>query len=189
VQPLNYWHLRHAARVLRLGGIVAHATEAVFGLACNPASQQALQALLKLKSRGHDRGLILLGANPEQVLSYAAPVATDRLVTVMASWPGPVSWVFPASPGLDRRLTGGRDTIALRVTAHRQAAQLCRHFGGALVSTSANVSGHGPALTELAVRRGFRRGGIDYILPGRVGGRRRPSQIKDVCSGQVLRAS
>jgi len=188
VQPLNYWHLRHAARVLRLGGIVAHATEAVFGLACTPASQQALDALLKLKSRGYDKGLILLGANPEQVLGYAAPIDAEHLQAVMASWPGPVSWVFPASTGLDWRLTGGRDTIALRVTAHRQAAQLCRHFGSALVSTSANVSGHGPALTELAVRRGIRQG-IDYILPGHVGGRRRPSQIKDARSGQIIRPS
>ncbi len=183
----NDWHLRHAARVLRAGGLVAHATEAVFGFACDPRNSRALNRLMHLKSRPGRKGLILIGACPAQVLSYASGLPPECLQAVLASWPGPVSWVMPARPGLDPRLTGGRGSIALRVTAHVQAARLCRRFGGALISTSANVSGHRPALTELAVRREFRRG-IDYVLPGRVGGRGRPSQIRDAVSGRILRA-
>ena len=183
---VNDWHLRHAARVLRGGGIVAHATEAVFGLACDPRNSRALDRLINLKSRSRSKGLILIGGRPEDVLTYASALSPECLQAVTASWPGPVSWVVPARIGLDPRLTGGRRSIALRVTAHIQAAQLCRCFGGALISTSANVSGHRPAVTELAVRRGFRQS-IDYILPGRVGGQRRPSQIRDAVSGRILR--
>ena len=184
----NDWHLRRAARVLHSGGIVAHATEAVFGLACDPQNSHALDRLASLKSRSHGKGLILIGANPNQVLQYASALTRESLEAVLASWPGPVSWVLPARVGLDSRLTGGRQSVALRVTAHIQAAQLCECFGGALISTSANISGHRPATTQLKVRRSFGHG-IDYILPGRVGGRRSPSQIRDAITGRILRGA
>jgi len=183
---LNDWHLRRAVRVLRRGGIVAHATEAVYGLACDPLNSQALGRLLALKSRSGAKGLILIGYSSEQVLRYASALSGDQWQAVIDSWPGPVSWVVPARTGLDPRLTGGRRSIALRVTGHVQAAQLCRRFGAALVSTSANRSGHGPARTDLVVRRRFRQS-LDYILPGRVGEQRRPSEIRDAVSGRVLR--
>ncbi len=183
---LNDWHLRHAARVLRSGGLVAHATEAIFGLACDPLNAQALDRLMELKSRPRSKGLILIGGHSEDLLSYASALPQECLQAVLASWPGPVSWVLPARTGLDPHLTGGRQSIALRVTAHAQAARLCRYFGGALISTSANVSGHKPAVTALDVRRSFGQK-IDYILPGRVAGQRQPSQIRDAVSGRILR--
>ncbi len=182
----NDWHLRHAARVLRSGGIIAHATEAVFGLACDPHNTTALDRLLELKSRSSAKGLILIGAGPAQVLEYASVLPAERLRVVLASWPGPVSWVVPARAGLDPHLTGGRGSIVLRVTDHAQARQLCWCFGAALISTSANISGHRPAMTELDVRRIFKQS-LDYILPGRVGGQRRPSQIRDAVSDRILR--
>jgi len=183
---LNDRHLRHAARVLRGGGLVAHATEAVFGLACDPLNAHALDRLMQLKSRPQSKGLILIGGHSEHLLCYASALPQECLQAVLACWPGPVSWVLPARAGLDPRLTGGRQSIALRFTAHAQAARLCRYYGGALISTSANLSGHKPAVTELGVRRRFRQY-IDYILPGRVGGQRQPSQIRDAVSGRILR--
>jgi len=180
------WHLRQAARVLHGGGIVAHATEAVFGLACDPLNPRALDRLLSLKARTAGKGLILIGAESEQVLRYASLSSVVNLAAILASWPGPVSWVLPARAGLDARLTGGRQSVALRVTAHTQAAGLCRIFGGALVSTSANLTGHRPARTELSVRRRFRLS-VDYILSGQVEGHRNPSQIRDALSGRILR--
>ncbi len=182
----NDWHLRHAVQVLERGGIVAHATEAVFGLACDPQNSLVLSRLLSLKSRSPGKGLILIGATPDQVLQYAAPLADETLDMLMATWPGPVTWVVPCRPGLDFRLTGGRPSIALRVTAHPQAAGLCKKFGGAIISTSANLSGHRPATTQLTIRRTFKND-IVYILPGRVGRAGRPSQIRDAVTGKVLR--
>jgi L-threonylcarbamoyladenylate synthase len=184
----NDWHLRHAVQVLERGGIVAHATEAVFGLACDPQNPHSLSRLLSLKSRSPGKGLILIGASRDHVLKYAAPLAQEKLDMMMATWPGPVTWVVPASPGLDFRLTGGRLSIALRVTAHPQAARLCKEFGSAIISTSANLSGHRPATTQLTVRRAFKHD-IVYILPGRVGRAGRPSEIRDVVTDQVLRGS
>jgi L-threonylcarbamoyladenylate synthase len=101
------------------------------------------------------------------------------------SWPGPVTWVVPASPACSPLLTGGRDTIALRVTAHPLAARLCRELGMALVSTSANKSGRKPAQTAAQCRRIF--GAQVRVIDGRIGQRRRPSTLIDLATGTTLR--
>ncbi|MDN5848900.1 MAG: Sua5/YciO/YrdC/YwlC family protein, partial [Nitrococcus sp.] len=103
-----------------------------------------------------------------------------------ASWPGPVTWVLPAAAEVPAWLTGNRETIAVRVTAHPIAAALCRAFGGALVSTSANRSGSVPARTALRTRLLFGPR-LDAVVPGRVGALDRPTRIIDVRSGAVLR--
>jgi L-threonylcarbamoyladenylate synthase len=77
-------------------------------------------------------------------------------------------------------------TVALRVTAHPLAAALCYVFGAPVVSSSANISGRPPARTALAVRRQL-GAGLDYVLPGAVGGRARPSTLRDARDGRVLR--
>ena len=102
------------------------------------------------------------------------------------SWPGPVTWLLPAAAGVPRWLRGAHETIALRVTAHPLAAALCRQWGGALVSTSANPAGRPPARTALAVRRYF-GAAVDAILPGETGGARVPTEIRDARSGCIVR--
>ncbi len=74
----------------------------------------------------------------------------------------------------------------MRVTAHPIAAALCREAGMALVSTSANIGGRPPARSALTVRKHL-RDSIDYVLAGRVGGADRPSEIRDLASGRVIR--
>ena len=83
-------------------------------------------------------------------------------------------------------LRGQHDTLAVRVTAHPLAARLCTAYGGALVSTSANVSGRPAARTRLRVQQQF-MGAIDYILPGATGPRTRPSEIRDGATGARVR--
>jgi L-threonylcarbamoyladenylate synthase len=84
-------------------------------------------------------------------------------------------------------LTGGRDTLAVRVTAHAGAAALCRTFGRALVSTSANRSGGVPARSALRVRRLF-GDAVDMILHGPLGGLMGPTPIREGTSGDLLRS-
>jgi len=97
-----------------------------------------------------------------------------------------VTWILPAAPAVPGWLTGGRDTLAVRVTAHPLAAELCRSFGRALVSTSANRSGGRPARSALAVRRMFGES-VDLILHGPLGGLRGPTPIRDATTGSLLR--
>lgn len=180
------WRLRLAARALAAGGIIAYPTEAVFGLGCDPRDGAAVGRLLALKSRAAQKGLILIAARLAQLQPFILPLAGDRRSEILASWPGPVTWVLPARPDTPAWLTGGRPSLAVRVTAHPLAAALCQVWGGALVSTSANRGGRPPARTALQVRRRLGRS-VDLILAGACGPARRPTQIRDGRSGVLLR--
>jgi L-threonylcarbamoyladenylate synthase len=181
------WRLKQAARVLGRGGIVAYPTEAVYGLGCNPLDRDAVQRLLRLKGRRTDKGLILIAAEISQIERFLAPVAPEIMQRVLAAWPGPVTWLWPARKDCPRWLTGAHHTLAVRVTAHPLAADLCREAGMALVSTSANRSGRPPARAALSVRRSFGHA-LDFVLAGPVGGLAKPTEIRDALTGAVVRA-
>lgn len=177
--------LRKAARIIQNGGVVAYPTESVYGLGCDPLDYPAVERILICKQREESAGLILLGADFEQIAPFIDP--TERqLERMQKTWPGPVTWVCTASAAAPRWITGGRDTIAVRVTGHEDAAALCRAAGMALVSTSANRSGHPAARSATRVRRLFGQE-VDYVVPGSLGGRSRPSEIRDAASGKTLR--
>jgi L-threonylcarbamoyladenylate synthase len=180
------WHLSRAVRVIRAGGVLAYPTEAVYGLGCDPLDAGAVERILTLKGRSAAKGLILIASELDQLLPYLAALPAGMLARMQADWPGPVTWVVPARPDAPFWLTGGRDTIAVRVTGHPGAAALCRAAGMPLVSTSANPSGAPPARKAWAVRHWF-GDGVDFILPGPLGGRAGPSEIRDARSGRILR--
>ncbi len=184
-REVHGWDLVQAARALAMGGVIAYPTEAVFGIGCDPWNETALTRLLRLKRRPAGKGLIVIAAAPEDLSRLVIFPDAEVLCRVLASWPGPVSWVLPVAPGVSRRLTGGRGTLAVRVTAHPVASVLCRHLGP-LVSTSANPGGCVPAASGARVRAYF-RAGLDYIVPGEVGGAAFVSEIREALSGAVLR--
>ncbi|MFQ5487394.1 MAG: L-threonylcarbamoyladenylate synthase [Gammaproteobacteria bacterium] len=182
------WRLRHAAALIRSGGIVAYPTEAVYGLGCDPLDPAAVLRLLALKQRPQTKGLILIGADFRQLRPYMDRDAVDEksLRRLRRSWPGPVTWLLPAAHQVPQWLRGAHDTIALRVTAHPLAAALGGLWGGAVVSTSANPAGRPPARTALDVRRYF-GANVDCILSGETGGAPAPTEIRDARSGRIVR--
>jgi len=170
---------------VRRGGLIAYPTESCYGLGCDPRNPHALKRLLHLKGRDAAKGLLLIADRFRRLRPFIRPVsATDR-ARMLRSWPGPVTWVAPASTNCLPALTGGRPTIAVRVTAHRGAARLCRSLGMALVSTSANKSGRKSAKTAAECRRIF--GARVRVVAGRIGRRRRPSTLIDLATGTILR--
>jgi L-threonylcarbamoyladenylate synthase len=98
----------------------------------------------------------------------------------------PVTWIVAASDTAPPLIRGRHPGVAVRVTAHPVARALCNAVGSALVSTSANVSGRPPARNAYVLRRDFGHL-VDYIVPGRCGPARGPSEIRDLASGKVLR--
>ena len=170
---------------LRRGGIIAYPTESCYGLGCDPRNPRALQRLIRLKGRSTARGLLLIADRFKRLKPFVRPLHAADLARMQHSWPGPVTWVVPASNACPPLLTGGRPTIAVRVTAHPVAAQLCRSLGMALVSTSANKSGKKPAKTAAECRRIF--GARVRVIAGRIGRRRRPSTLIDLATGNILR--
>ena len=173
-----------AADILRAGGVVAHATEGVWGFACDPCQLDAVQKVLTLKARQAEKGLLLIAGQASDFKTELAAHDQDLIPAILASWPGPNTWVLP-NVRYDVLLTGGRETIACRVPGHDQARAVAAAFGGPLVSTSANVSG-ASALTEYeAVMTAFAEH-VDLVLPGKVNTPGQASQIFDL-SGQRIR--
>jgi L-threonylcarbamoyladenylate synthase len=180
--------LHEAVRQLRDGKVIAYATEAVFGLGCDPDNQQAVLQLLDIKQRPIEKGLILVAATWEQLQPYIDIEAVPELnlATAMASWPGPFTWVMPATPQTPRWLTGQFSSLAVRISAHQQVQALCREFGKPIVSTSANLTSNLPCRTTEEVQSQFSALPL-YVLAGTVSGSANPSQILDVMTGQTLR--
>ncbi|MBI5461504.1 MAG: Sua5/YciO/YrdC/YwlC family protein [Gammaproteobacteria bacterium] len=185
-QPPHPWQLRQATRLLRAGAVIAYPTEAVYGLGCDPLNAQAVLRLLALKGRPIEAGLILIAADFNQVEPFLEPLTAALRRKVFATWPGPVTWLLPARPDVPIWLRGRHDSLAVRITAHAGSIALCRAFGGPLISTSANPRGRAPARTPLQIRRYF-GAAVDFLLPGPLGARVRPSEIRDARTGRVLR--
>jgi L-threonylcarbamoyladenylate synthase len=179
--------IERAAATIRDGGLVAYPTEAVFGLGCDPTRVAAVERLLLLKRRSRDKGLILIAAAFDQLASFLDPLQPAQMRRIEQTWPGPATWLMPASHHTSALLRGNHKTLAVRVTAHPVAAELCRRAGGALVSTSANVAGGPPAANAAQVRRIF-GDNLDFVLDAPVGSNARPTQIRDAISGEVVRA-
>lgn len=177
-----------AAQLLRRGGVIAYPTEGVWGLGCDPDDEAAVMRLLALKQRAVDKGLILAAASVAQLdgrIDWTALEAARR-DEVLASWPGPHTWILPAAAGTPRWITGQHDSLAVRVSAHPVVAALCAAFGGALVSTSANLAAapaprsHGELSPEILA-------GVDAIVAGETSGLAQPTTIRDARDGQQIR--
>lgn len=180
------YHVRKAAYILSTGGVIAYPTEGVWGLGCLPSFQLALDRVLEIKGRDARKGLILVAADITQLHPYIGSLPTSAEQDMLASWPGPVTWIVPASDQAPEQVTGGRGTVAVRVSNHPLVRRLCQLTDSALVSTSANRSGHIPAANALAVRIRFQRE-LDYILPGALGAQAGPSEIREALTGAVIR--
>lgn len=174
----------HARALLKTGKIIAYPTEAVFGLGCDPFNQAAVERLIALKQRPESKGFIVLVSNWLQLQSLIGSVSDAQLQRVRATWPGPVTWIFPKSPHLPSWLTGEHDGIAVRMSAHPVAFSLC--LESPIVSTSANISGQLPVKTQLDLLSQFPYG-IDAIVAGELGGNLTPTSIFDVVTGKQLR--
>jgi len=178
---------RLALAALAAGGIVACPTEAVWGLSCDPDSRPAVDRLLQLKLRPVGKGLILVAANERQLEFLLADLPAGQRAALAASWPGPNTWLVPHRGRVPPWIHGDFDTVAVRVSAHPVVRELCLAWGGPLVSTSANPAGAQPSRWGFQVRRYFGTA-LDAVLPGAVGGSARPSQIRDLATGDLVRA-
>lgn len=177
-----------AGAVLRRGGIVAYPTEAVWGLGCDPFDADAVQRLLDLKRRPAAKGMIVIAADLSQVIAHLHwdDLPETRRDAILASWPGPNTWLIPCKSHVPEWLRGDHDTLAVRITTHPIAAALCRAFQGPVVSTSANRAGEPPAriLTDMLPDLLSQ---LDGWLEGDTSGLAQPSTIRDARGGDIVR--
>lgn len=181
------WQLKKVSQCLYAGGVIAYPTEAIWGLGCDPYNRAATYRLLQIKQRPVHKGLILVASSPDQLEPLLASLNPTQLSRVLASWPGPTTWLIPDHHNcIPSWVKGMHSSVAIRVSAHPQVSAMCHHFGGPIVSTSANRAGASPAKTAIAVQKQMGNR-LDGIFFGQLGDSHNPSTIIDAVTGQVFR--
>jgi L-threonylcarbamoyladenylate synthase len=178
--------IKRALELLRAGEVIGFPTETVYGLAALASNQAAVRRIYELKGRSFSQPLVLMVADAEAVEGWA--LVDDRARAFMGRWwPGPLTLVLPAAPGLRPPLVAGRPrTLGVRIPDYAPALALLRAAGTGLATTSANLSGQPPAQT--ALEAAWVRGVAAVIDAGRAPGGV-PSTVLDISSAEprVLR--
>jgi len=184
------WHIRHAVKIIREGGVFAYPTESVFGLGCDPSNLTAIRHLLALKNRPYNKGLIIVAANIEQAEPFLAPLSLSLHAQIQNSVGQHITWLLPAKDEVSKLICGefpGKTKkIALRITTFPLIKALCEHLNSPIVSTSANLSGRNMTYSPLQIRLQFKTK-LDLILNGQLGQQKSPSEIRDALTGKILR--
>ncbi len=133
--------VERAVDVLRAGGLVGLPTETVYGLAADARNEAAVRHVFATKGRPLGHPLIVHVADVDEARRWASdwPIPADLLVERF--WPGPLTVIVRRRDDVLDVVTGGRDTVAVRVPDHPLAQSLLRSFGGGLVAPSANFFG------------------------------------------------
>lgn len=160
--------IAHAAATLRAGGLVAFPTETVYGLGADASNDAAVKKVFAAKGRPHDHPLIVHLASVAQLHDWAHDVPPAAQQLAQKFWPGPLTLIFKRAPRVSTMVTGGQDTVAIRVPSHPVAQALLQAFGGGVVAPSANRFGRVSATTAAHVRAEFNDCGvtIDCVLDG-----------------------
>jgi L-threonylcarbamoyladenylate synthase len=174
-----------AAEVINAGGIVCFPTDTVYGFAASVFSGRAIARLRKLKSRRAGDSFVIIVDDVGWVSELAGRFTKAHRRLMAEHWPGPVTIIFEASASMPACVTGGRDTVALRVPNDTLSQCLLRACGVPLAAPSANPRGKPPAVTPGEVLEHF-GDKIDLLLDGGAIESAEPSTIVEVRAGRVV---
>ena len=175
--------IRRAAEILRAGGLVAFPTETVYGLGADASSAAAVARLYAAKRRPADHPVIVHFATTEAAFSFAREIPPEARKLAERFWPGPLTLILKRSAKAKDFVTGGQDSVGLRVPSHPVAQALLREFGGGVAAPSANLFGNVSATTAAHVRDEME---VDLVLEGGASDVGIESTIVDLTSGVVL---
>lgn len=181
----NTFVIRRCARLLHAGGVIAYPTEGVYGLGCLPDNKTAVERILAIKGRSPSAGLILLASHAALLEAWIDPTPVERQ-RLLSACSYPTTWIVSARSTAPDWVTGGRRTLAVRISSHPLASALSHAAGSALVSTSANRHGKPPARSRLQVQLQMGQE-LDGVLGGAVGNATGPSEIRVAQDNRVLR--
>lgn len=152
-----------ASKILKLGGLVAFPTETVYGLGADAFNPNAVQRVFEAKGRPADNPLIVHISNFNQLEELTDKITETGKLLTKAFWPGPLTIVVKSSPSVPKIVTGGLDTVAVRMPNHKVALRLIEILGRPIVGPSANISGRPSPTTAQHVHQDL-NGRIDLIL-------------------------
>lgn len=154
-----------ARRMLASGGLVAFPTETVYGLGADASNEKAVARLYAVKGRPVDHPVIVHFASADAAFSWAREVPDAARELARRFWPGPLTLILKRSGKAKDFVTGGQDTVGLRVPSHPVAHELLKAFDGAVAAPSANRFGRVSPTTAAHVRADLGRD-VDLVLEG-----------------------
>ncbi len=151
--------------ILKGGGVIAFPTDTVYGLGAGIAISAAVERVYRIKERPRHMALPLLLADLSQLEKVVSSIPTSALLLAEKFWPGPLTLVLLKSDSVSEIVSGGGETIAVRIPAHPIPTALARGVGTAIIGTSANLSGQPSALTAEEARAQLGNK-VDLIIEG-----------------------
>jgi len=176
--------LRDAVETLKAGGIVAYPTETFYGLGAKFDIEEALKKIYELKQRPDEKAIPLIIGNKELLPVITASVSNIAESLMNRFWPGPLTLILPAKENLSEFITGGTNTVAVRIPGESFALNLAKTANFPITATSANVSGTSPAQNAETVMSCF-GDTIDLIIDGGTTPGGLPSTIVDATESEI----
>ena len=176
--------IRHAAHIIKHGGIIAYPTDTIYGLGCDPFNPDAIEKINLIKQRPLNKQFILLAGHINQLRSLIQ-ISQQQEKTITQNTE-PTSWVVKASPYAPSWLTDDSGSLTIRISKHENVQDLCQALGHAIISTSANISGKTPAKNSLDLHKYFHHK-VDKILVSNKKPTGKASRIIRLCDNHVIR--
>jgi len=154
-----------AVSILQAGGLVAFPTETVYGLGADARNREAVERIFAAKGRPADHPLIVHLCDAKEMSKWAQDIPEAAWQLAEVFWPGPLTLILRRQPNVPDAVTGGLDTVALRVPNHPVALGLLRAFGGGIAAPSANCYGRVSPTSAEDVREEL-KDSVDLVLDG-----------------------
>jgi L-threonylcarbamoyladenylate synthase len=170
--------ITQAARILRDGGVAVFPTETVYGVGADIRCAESVGRVFALKQREPSQPLMAHCASPVQMLEYVAEVPQWVQLLINRFWPGPLALVLRSSEKVPSVVTGGAQTIGIRMVGHPVARDLLEELGAPIAGTSANLHGE-PATSRFAAVCPALLGQVDVAVDAGRCGKDVPSTVLD----------
>nr|HDM99835.1 threonylcarbamoyl-AMP synthase [Deltaproteobacteria bacterium] len=174
--------IQQAADIMRKGGVVAFPTETSYGLGASIKQVYALERIYIIKKRPRYKPLLILISNISDLIHLVRQVPATAVVLMERFWPGPLTLLLPAKPGLPWPLCANTGKVGVRISSHSWAHSLVTALGSPMTATSANISKYPAACNAEEIKDQLRAPPPDYILDGGPTSGGAPSTIVDVCT-------
>jgi tRNA threonylcarbamoyl adenosine modification protein (Sua5/YciO/YrdC/YwlC family) len=176
--------IAYAADQLRQGEVLGMPTDTFYGLAADPFNLRAVERVYDIKTRSRHKPLSLLIGTVHQAEALAKDLPTEFYLLAERFWPGPLTVIVQAAPGLPLKVTANSGNVALRVPAAMIPREVIRKAGVPITATSANLSGASECTSAAAVRDQL-GGRLNIIVDGGPSPREVPSTIVDLTVDEI----
>ena len=154
--------IQNALNILKQGGVILYPTDTVWGIGCDASNAEAVKKIFKIKQREDSKALICLVADDRMLKKYVKKIP-EAAYSIFDVPEQPITIIYDEPQNLAENLIAEDNTIAIRIPDHEFCFQLLRRFNGAIVSTSANISGQPTPRSFKEISEEILKG-VDYIV-------------------------